>query len=116
MDKSVLNKLKSKAFGFANAAQSKASSLADTARTRVELTMEEQKLKSKYQSLGQKLYGAIQGNLLDTMKEDPSVVEIIGGIEEAQKKIKDLDARLKGSPDATSEESTAESAGEEPQG
>jgi hypothetical protein len=83
MDKTVLNKLKNRAVGVASAAL-----------VRVELTTEEGRLKTKFQSLGQKLYGAVQDDLLKAIKDDPSVVELIGGIEETKKKIAELEKKL----------------------
>ena len=85
MDKTVLNKLKNHAVGLASAALD---------RVRVELATEESRLKTKFQSLGQKLYGAVQDDLLKAIKDDPSVVELIGGIEESQKKIAELEKKL----------------------
>ena len=83
MDKTVLNKLKNHA-----------ASLASAALVRVELATEESRLKTKFQSLGQKLYGAVQDDLLKAIKDDPAVVELIGGIEESQKKIAELEKKL----------------------
>ena len=83
MDKTVLNKLKNRAMGMASAAL-----------VRVELATEEGRLKTKFQSLGQKLYGAVQDDLLKAIKDDPSVVELIGGIEETKKKIAELENKL----------------------
>jgi hypothetical protein len=83
MDKTVLNKLKNHAVGLASAAL-----------VRVELATEESRLKTKFQSLGQKLYGAVQDDLLKAIKDDPAVVELIGGIEESQKKIAELEKKL----------------------
>ena len=50
MNGTALNKIKSKALGVAG-----------TALSRVELATEEGRLKTKFQSLGQKLYKAVQG-------------------------------------------------------
>lgn len=83
MNETPLNKLKSMATG-----------LASSALTKVELAAEESRLKTKYQALGQKLYSAVQGDLLNTMKDDPSVVELVGAIEEGKRKIQDLEASL----------------------
>ena len=83
MNETTLNKLKNKA-----------SALASGALSRVELAAEERRLKAKFQALGKKVYRAVQGDLLNAMKDDPSVVEIIGGIEESQKKIAELEKKL----------------------
>lgn len=63
--------------------------------TRVKLTSETSKLNKSYQLLGQKLYGAICDDLLKNIKDDPSVVEIIGEIEERLRSIKLLHETLK---------------------
>ena len=93
MDKTVLNKLKNRAAG-----------LASSALIRIELAAEEGRLKAKFQSLGRKLYGAVQDDLLKAIKDDPSVVELIGGIEESQKKIAELKGKLSKESAGTSEE------------
>jgi hypothetical protein len=85
MNGTALNKIKSKALGVAG-----------TALSRDELATEEGRLKTKFQSLGQKLYKAVQGDLLSTIKDDPSVVELIGDIEETKRRIEDLEAKIAG--------------------
>ncbi|MCQ2055831.1 MAG: hypothetical protein MJY82_11185 [Fibrobacter sp.] len=85
MDKTTLNKLKNKAAGFAS-----------SALTRIELAAEENRLKTRFQTLGQKLYQAVQGDLLNAMKDDPQVVALIGEIEEIKKKIADLENKVSG--------------------
>ena len=85
MNGTALNKIKSKALGVAG-----------TALSRVELATEEGRLKTKFQSLGQNLYKAVQGDLLSTIKDDPSVVELIGDIEETKRRIEDLEAKIAG--------------------
>lgn len=85
MNGTALNKIKSKALGVAG-----------TALTRVELATEESRLKTKFQSLGQKLYKAVQDDLLSTIKNDPSVVELIGDIEESKRRIGELEEKLGG--------------------
>ena len=85
MDKKAFIKLKGKAVG-----------LAGTTLARLELATEESRLKSKFQSLGQKLYGAVQGDLLATIKDDPSVVVLLGDIEETKRKIAELESKIAG--------------------
>ena len=70
MAEKTLNKLKNTALNYAS-----------TALLRVELAAEESKLKKHFQALGQKLHGAVRDDLLNTIKDDPSVVEILGAIE-----------------------------------
>lgn len=85
MQETMLNKLKNKASG-----------LAASAVTRVELVAEENRLKTKFQALGQKVYSAVQGDLLNAMKDDPMVVALVGEIEETKKKIAELENKIEG--------------------
>lgn len=85
MKETTLNKLKNKATGIASGALS-----------RVELVTEENRLKTKFQALGQKVYLAVQGDLLNAMKDDPLVVALLGEIEETKKKIAELESKIAG--------------------
>lgn len=85
MSKIPLNKLKNSAMNFAS-----------TALLRVELAAEESRLKNRFQALGQKLHGAVRDDLLSAIKDDPSVVEILGAIEEHKRKINSLRKRIDG--------------------
>jgi len=85
MSKIPLNKLKNSAMN-----------LASTALLRVELAAEESRLKNRFQALGQKLHGAVRDDLLSAIKDDPSVVELLGAIEEQKRRIKALQARIDG--------------------
>ncbi|MCL4102840.1 hypothetical protein SAMN05720766_11624 [Fibrobacter sp. UWH9] len=85
MSKIPLNKLKNSAMNFAS-----------TALLRVELAAEESRLKNRFQALGQKLHGAVRDDLLSAIKDDPSVVEILGAIEEHKRKINSLRERIDG--------------------
>lgn len=85
MSETPLNKLKNKAL-FA----------ASSAVLRVELATEEAKLKKNFQTLGLKVHGAIRDDLLAAIKDDPSVVEILGAIEEHKRKINSLRERIDG--------------------
>ena len=83
MNETPFNKIKSAAAG-----------LAGSALARLELASEEGRLKTRFQALGQKLYRAVQGDLLGTIKNDASVVELIGEIEETQRRIADLESKI----------------------
>lgn len=85
MSKIPLNKLRNSAMNFAS-----------TALLRVELAAEESRLKNRFQALGQKLHGAVRDDLLSAIKDDPSVVEILGAIEEHKRKINSLRERIDG--------------------
>ena len=85
MKETTLNKLKNKATGIASGALS-----------RVELVTEENRLKTKFQALGQKVYLAVQGDLLNAMKDDPLVVALLGEIEETKRKIAELESKIGG--------------------
>ncbi|MCF0215443.1 MAG: hypothetical protein HUK21_03105 [Fibrobacteraceae bacterium] len=82
MNETTLNKLKNKALGCAS-----------KVLVRVDLATEEAKLKSSYQSLGEKLHQAIGEDLISTIKDDPYVVELLGSIEESKRKIQELKDR-----------------------
>ncbi len=86
-----------------NRIKNKALNLASTALLRVELTNEESKLKKRFMTLGQKLHGAIRDDLLQTIKDDPSVVELLGAIEEEKRVIDSLRKRIE-NPGSESEE------------
>ena len=92
MAEKTLNKIKNKALN-----------LASTALLRVELANEESKLKKRFMTLGQKLHGAIRDDLLQTIKDDPSVVELLGAIEEEKRVIESLHKRIE-NPGSESEE------------
>ena len=92
MAEKTLNKIKNKALN-----------LASTALLRVELANEESKLKKRFMALGQKLHGAVQDDLLQTIKDDPSVVELLGAIEEEKRRIEFLRKRID-NPGSESEE------------
>jgi len=83
MYETPLNKLKNKAM-----------SAASSAVLRVELATEESKLKKNFQTLGQKLHMAVKEDLLAAIKDDPSVVELLGAIEERKRRIKSLENRI----------------------
>lgn len=83
MTKIPLNKLKNSAVNFAS-----------TALLRVELATEESRLKNRFQTLGQKLHGAVRDDLLSAIKDDPSVVELLGAIEEQKRRIESLKNRI----------------------
>lgn len=83
MSEKPLNNIKNKAMNYASAMLLK-----------VELAAEQSKLKKRYQSLGQKLHGAIWDDLLAAIKDDPSVVELLGAIEEQRRLIDSLKARI----------------------
>lgn len=93
MEETVLNKLKNGALN-----------LASKGLLKVELATEEGRLKTKFQTLGKKLYSAVQDDLLKTIKDDPSVVELIGEIEESKRKIADLKKRMAAGSAVRSEE------------
>ena len=81
--RNTLNKLKITAKGCAS-----------NVLSRVELSMVQSKLKTKFQLLGQKVYEAIREGRLDEIKDDPSAVETVGAIFEIQKQVAELEQKL----------------------
>lgn len=73
-----------------NLLKNKAKSCASIVRNRVDVTSEEAKLAADYRKLGKKVYAAVLDNLLASMKDDPSVVELVGAISERLKRISQL--------------------------
>lgn len=82
MSKSPLNKLKNGALQCASALL-----------LRVDIVAEESRLNDKYRMLGEKVLDFIKNDSLDTVKEDPSIVELIGAIHENEVRIQELKKR-----------------------
>jgi hypothetical protein len=82
MSETPLNKLKNGALNCASAVL-----------LRVDLVAEQSRLKSKFESLGERLLRSLQEGSLDTLKEDPAVVELVGAIEENKARIRELEKR-----------------------
>lgn len=59
-------------------------------RRHIDLASEEAKLRSCFAKLGKQLHGAVKGTSLIDIKDNPSVVEILGEIEERTRTIKSL--------------------------
>lgn len=95
MKKIPINELKNSVNGLKDSAVN----FASTALLRVELAAEESRLKNRFQALGQKLHGAIRDDLLSAIKDDPSVVELLGAIEEQKRKIQALQNQIDGKTD-----------------
>lgn len=82
MSESPLNKLKNGALQCASALL-----------LRVDIVAEEYRLNDKYRMLGEKVLDFIKNDSLDTVKEDPSIVELIGAIHENEVRIQELKKR-----------------------
>jgi hypothetical protein len=82
MSESPLNKLKNGALQCASALL-----------LRVDIVAEESRLNDKYRMLGEKVLDFIKNDSLDTVKEDPSIVELIGAIHENEVRIQELKKR-----------------------
>ena len=82
MSESPLNKLKNGALQCASALL-----------LRVDIVAEESRLNDKYRMLGEKVLDFIKNDSLDTVKEDPSIVELIGAIHENKVRIQELKKR-----------------------
>lgn len=82
MSESPLNKLKNGVLQCASALL-----------LRVDIVAEESRLNDKYRILGEKVLDFIKNDSLDTVKEDPSIVELIGAIHENEVRIQELKKR-----------------------
>jgi len=92
MNEKTLNLLKNTAVGCAS-----------NVLSRVELAMVEAKLKTKFQMLGQKVYEAVQNGNLESVKDDPSVVETLGAIFEIKKQAAEIEEKLNKNTEGPSE-------------
>ncbi len=84
MTETVLNRLKSGALNCAS-----------TVLNRMNIATEESRLKAKYEALGRRLLPALENNALDTLKNDPDVVELVGSISEMRTRLNALKKRAK---------------------
>lgn len=84
MTETVLNRLKSGALNCAS-----------TVLNRMNIATEESRLKAKYEALGRRLLPALENDALDTLKNDPDVVELVGSISEMRTKLNALKKRAK---------------------
>ena len=82
MSETPLNKLKNGALQCASALLLK-----------VDIVAEESRLNDKYKMIGKKLLDFIKNDSLDTIKDDPSIVELIGAIHENEVRIQELKKR-----------------------
>lgn len=84
MTETVLNRLK---IGALNCAS--------TVLGKMNIATEESRLKAKYEALGRRLLPALENDALDTLKNDPDVVELVGAISEMRTRLNALKARAK---------------------
>lgn len=84
MKESVLNKLKSGALNCAS-----------TVLNKMNVAAEESKLKAKYEALGRRLLPALENNALDTLANDPEIVELVGAISEMRTRLNAMKLRAK---------------------
>ncbi|MCQ2098233.1 MAG: hypothetical protein MJY87_09885 [Fibrobacter sp.] len=84
MGETPLNKLKNKGKECATAVL-----------LQVNLAAEEARLRKCFTELGKKLHGAVKGKTLIDIKDDPSVVEVLGEIEERTRGINALKDQIK---------------------
>lgn len=75
----TLNKLKSGALNCASVVLNK-----------VSIATEETRIKAKYEALGRRLLPALENDALNSLKNDPEVVELVGCISEMRTHIKEM--------------------------
>lgn len=63
---------------------------ASFALDRVNLAVDESRLSDKYRALGKRLLPALENGTLETLKDDPEVVELVGDISETLSRIEKL--------------------------
>ena len=57
---------------------------------RLDLITEESRQEKRFKILGEKVLQAVLDDKLDTLKDDPSIVELVGAIQEKKKIIQEL--------------------------
>lgn len=82
MSETPLNKLKNGALNCASAVL-----------VRVDLLSEESRLRTRFEALGERVLKSLQEDTMDTLKDDPAVVELVGAIHENKARIRDLRKR-----------------------
>ncbi len=82
MAETVLNRIK---LGALNCAS--------TVLNRMNVATEESRLKAKYEALGRRLLPALENQALDTLQNDPEVVELVGSISEIRTRISAMKKR-----------------------
>ncbi|NLO24483.1 MAG: hypothetical protein GX116_09190 [Fibrobacter sp.] len=71
---------------------------------RIDLVAEESRLNDKFKKLGEKVMSYIEKNNLESLKDDASIVELLGAIHENKTRIQELKTRNTKTPNRTSEE------------
>ena len=64
-----------------------ASSVMSDVFRKVNLSAEEARLRNKYEILGEKVLKSVENGTLNSLKEEPSIVELVGAIHENQVRI-----------------------------
>lgn len=72
-----------------------ATSCASSVKLRMELASEESRQAKRYEQLGEKVLNAVVEQNFDALKNDASVVELVGAIQEKKLLIKELEEKLK---------------------
>lgn len=76
-----------------NSIKESALECASFALNRVNLAVEESRLSDKYRALGKRLLPALESGTLESLKDDPEVVELVGDISETLARIEKLKRR-----------------------
>ncbi len=84
MTETVLNRIKCGALNCAS-----------TVLNRMNVATEESRLRAKYEALGRRLLPALENDALDTLKNDPDVVELVGEISEMRTRLNAMKKRSK---------------------
>ena len=73
-----------------NRIKNTATHCASSVLLRLDIATEESRQEKRFKLLGEKVLQALLDDRLDTLKEDPSIVELIGAIQEKKKLILEL--------------------------
>lgn len=100
MVKSTLNDtlsgLKNTIAGKASSFTGKATICAGSIKNRIDLANEESRQAKRFQILGERVLQAVLDNNFQALKDDPTIVELIGAIQEKKLVIQELESKLAG--------------------
>lgn len=82
--------------GLKNTITGKATTCASSIKNRIDLANEESKQAKRFQVLGERVLQAVLDNNFQALKDDPTIVELVGAIQEKKLVIQELERKLTG--------------------
>ncbi|HSQ42463.1 MAG TPA: hypothetical protein VLM37_09310 [Fibrobacteraceae bacterium] len=95
MPDNLLSKIKRTVIEGASCTATKLEEGARIGKLKLDILAEEHRLDGKYCRLGEQAFLALKDEKLDSLKEEPASLEIVGSISESLTRIQDLREKLK---------------------